>query len=1199
MNNEETKIWPWRENIVGRPEQNEAITSDTALTVVSAGAGTGKTHTLAQRFAWLLAADPRIGVDNILVLTFTEKAAREMLERIKSTVEKWYVKFPIELSHLERSIKYMDDACISTIHSFAMKVIRESALALDIDPTASIMSAPKEDLWWEKYANTLETLSPKTILLLLDSEWRERAEELFGEEFFSDFVSEYGPKELAKASKTASEVLGSAGKAPEDLWRQGDENILADIGTLRDFPFAVWDLWIKRVLPEIPLEMRANPGVSFQRLFELLEVYSRLEANEKNCNDFCRLLFTDCVAKLPGNSKIKSAISGALEEPLKDWRDRELQKFQKMQPPSEEERGIARLLNRTCALGWYCWDALRSMECLLSMNDLIRYAGEALEKMPSYGERFKHILVDEFQDTDRLQDKLLKSLWNEEKNTLFIVGDLKQSIYRFRHADLRIFQEYIEKARASVSKKYKYVTLDRSYRTSGALLDSFNGIFSSLWSGGLEKGTSMLYEPLACPEDETWWDERNAAQPGPSLEICLAASGCLPDEEERSALSERDTVSEARLRLLRRLASRMSEIRQNEGKVWDNADGAPAFRKIKWSDFAILVPSRGLYPLIEKVFTEMDVPYVLYTSKNYFSRGEVADIVNLISLLAEPENPQYLAGWIASPFCGVAPEEASACLGQAAQQRAIRKSLPLAPIIKDKLPWVWGNLERLRKLASLKGASYAILELLKQPGFLSFYEPKQRRSVIANLTRLSSIAGEYESSEGTSLLAFADYLKIITLAEGQKEEPDVADESEDAVRVLTIHAAKGLEFPAVAVFCGGEKNNGGSSIFVSPRYGIVASKLPAFAGDGGERNTVAYLWHSDREKELEAAEKERLHYVALTRARDKLFLCSAGRYDKKTRAYKTDSFGSFMKYVLDTELAGKKIEMDYIGVDETKVLKQRSGVYLRQENTAIDLVKTHPAMLGRLSASAYAMLAWCPNAYRIAYRQGRNLRWVIKSGEEQGGADFGSLAHWILARWDFMEQTLCEWLPQAGTDAYQKMLRSLPLYMRDIFSSNAVRCELTRILSRYAADPGGVKMAALAAAGYLQREIPFRVHDGTLLLIGSIDLMWDDGEMIHIRDWKTAAAETAPDEYYNGQLELYAYAAWQFRKNNGLPDKTISVALNYLRLESPNKPAVFFSGEKLREACERIHLSAVQALSGVFAREPGRCEKCPWRTDCR
>ena len=127
-----------------RPEQRSAICSTKPFIVVSAGAGTGKTHTLARRFAWLLAIDPTCRVDQILTLTFTQLAAQEMRERIRKTLCEWYARNPKSLSHLRDAIERMDEAYISTIHSFAFRVIRESGLDLDIDPGASLVSDPME-----------------------------------------------------------------------------------------------------------------------------------------------------------------------------------------------------------------------------------------------------------------------------------------------------------------------------------------------------------------------------------------------------------------------------------------------------------------------------------------------------------------------------------------------------------------------------------------------------------------------------------------------------------------------------------------------------------------------------------------------------------------------------------------------------------------------------------------------------------------------------------------------------------------------------------------------------------------------------------------------------------------------------------------------------------------------------------------------
>lgn len=1197
MSSAETRTGDWRGIVIGRPEQKEAIFSDASLTVISAGAGTGKTHTLAQRFAWLLASDSDCGVDEILVLTFTEKAAREMRERIGATVEKWLAAYPLELKHLEKSIKNIDDAYISTIHSFAMKVIRESALELDIDPTASIILAPKEDLWWERFASTLDSLSPSPLLCLLDREWRMRAELLFGEPEIAVFISEYGPEGLAAAAKNAGEILGSSGKTPEDLWNQTAIDILGDVESMGDYAQSTMELWITHVLPEITPEQRAKPDNTLRRLVEILAEYSELEINKYNGEKFCLLLFTEGLAtKLPSSSKIKDAVSRGLGESLREWRDRELRNYAKTRPPSEEELLVASLLNRLCALGWYCWDALRLQEGVLSMNDLIRYAGEVLEKTPSYGNRFRHILVDEFQDTDRLQEKLLTSLWNEERNSLFLVGDLKQSIYRFRHADLRIFQDYILKARGGASDKYKYVTLDHSYRTKGELLSRFNDIFSNLWSGGLEKGTSMVYEPLRGPEDEKWWEGRNTPELIPPFEVFLSATGNLPEEARKQG--EKDVVNTARRTLFRELANKIAGVYARKDRVWDGTGDKPGMRETRWRDFAVLVPTRGVYPLIEEAFDEAGIPYVLNSSKSYFSRGEIADATGLVSLLADPANPLYLAGWISSPLSGAPYGSAAKCLEDARRIKKNGEPLPLAEIVKAELPETWAEIERLRRLALLSGVSFAILELLRKPFVLSFYEPQQRRSVLANLIRLAQVAGEYEDSEGVSLPGFADYLRLAALSEGHTEEPDVTDDDEDAVCVLTIHASKGLEFPVTAVFCAEAGRGRPGRVIISPRYGIVPKKIPAFLGGDGTGDTVMHLWHGDSDKEKDTAERERLYYVALTRTRDKLFLCATGSYDDKTGEYPHESFGAFMQTVLDAGYGDPPVKCVHMPYSRRAASLWQANKQARQESIALELPETPPAKLGRLSASAYATLTWCPQAYRIAYRQGRNMSWMVKSGEEQGGADFGSLAHWILSHWDFNTDALEKWLPQAETNDFTEARGMLPPYLREIFTKGTVRGELRAMLLGCVAGHEGEKIARLTKQGRLEREVSFRVYDGGLWLTGSVDIMWEEDGGLHIRDWKTSAEETAPGEYYDAQLNFYAYAVHCFRNKSGLPDKDIYTALNYIRLGESGVTPLYISEKKIKQIGAQIHAAAELALSSAFSGELGKCAKCPWRKDC-
>ena len=172
---------PWEETLLGdlRPEQRETVTCPLPLVVVQAGAGTGKTHTLSSRFAWLLASDPSCRVEQILTLTFTEKAAREMKERIRRRLAQWLAAEPRRLAHLEDGLRRLDEGYVSTLHAFALRVIRESGLLLDLDPEARIASSCGEEALFGEMEGALDRLDPGWFLRSLDSPWQDRCRQIF------------------------------------------------------------------------------------------------------------------------------------------------------------------------------------------------------------------------------------------------------------------------------------------------------------------------------------------------------------------------------------------------------------------------------------------------------------------------------------------------------------------------------------------------------------------------------------------------------------------------------------------------------------------------------------------------------------------------------------------------------------------------------------------------------------------------------------------------------------------------------------------------------------------------------------------------------------------------------------------------------------------------------------------------------------
>ena len=1190
-------------NLEGLPEQLEAVTSMTPLTVVSAGAGTGKTQTLSQRFAWLLAMDSECRVDQILVLTFTEKAAREMHGRIKETLVDWHTKSAKELPHLSKSIQRIDDAYISTIHSFAMKIIRESGLVLNIDPGASIVSKPEEELWWKTFSDMISTLSLGRITKAVPEKWAERAAELFNEKYFKDFVNYYGPEKLAEISRSASEKLGSFGRTPDDLWEQSLEELLWDVGRRQDIFADIWDTWQARVFPAIRNELREKPGKSLTRLSEIELEYCGAGPDTETCIRFARVLLNEGISDLRFCSKkIKASIEDVLGVSLTKWRDEYKRGAAMAMPPSESEVILTRLLCRTGALGWQCWESRRQKEGYLTNNDLIKYAGEVLRKNPEYGNKFKHILVDEFQDTDTLQDLLIKGIWKGDVNTLFIVGDIKQSIYRFRHADLKIFREYINASRQPQGDCCRYITLDKSFRTTDRLVRGINSVFGSVWAEGIEKGSPMEYEPLASPSSEKWWEERISHPIEPEFEVLISKQKRSFDEEKKKYV-KREKIYDARVRLYRELACRIKEIHGSGKLIWDkNRARGDNFRTVKWSDFALLVPKRTLYEAIEDAFDSENIPYVLCTRRDYFTRGEIADLVNLISLLAEPKDPLYLAGWIASPLSGMPPGLAERLLSGSRRPGSGEDALALYEIIRNEHPGITSYLEDLKLKAELRGVSAMVRDLLCSPEFLTSYGPEQRCRVRANISYMAEIASEYEASQGRSLTGCAEYMRFSVKESKQQEEPEITDEGHDAVNVLTIHSAKGLEYPFVALGGAEEVPKGTSSIEASVRYGIVEKQIPNFLRNDENKTelTIAGLWHDEREAAALREENERFWYVASTRARDKLIVCGLIKTDSTDGEEIPPAKDSFLGMIAASHDAVRQWTLCPEDRPRSPIVTQKRRDKNKAEPFMLCPKTVSPAKLARLSASAYAMLSWCPAAYRIAYRQGRTMQWTSRNGEGTGGAEFGSLAHWVLSKWDFLPDSLCEWLPDNEVVS-ERILNTVPYEVRGEFRSQLSRKAIRSMLFEYGMSPEGKRLASMASeksSVTLSRETPFRVLDGDLLMVGSTDIFWEDGEVLHLRDWKTTLEDDSPDLYYEEQLKFYAYAMNVFRKEKGLEEKIIETGINYLRGAPYNKSTVSMTAEMISQTGEKIHETAVRALSDNFEPVIEHCLKCPWSNIC-
>lgn len=1168
-----------RDNNCLLPAQEQAALSEAPLTLVSAGAGTGKTYTLSWRFLRALLRDgvrPR----DILTLTFTEKAAAEMADRIASRFREMRDVLDPGGDFLRGVEEELAEAPVSTIHSFAMSVLRQEALFLPAGLAARPMASPEERQFIDRVKGALEAFDMAWFKNSLPGGITPEGVMEGCLDDLPSILNAYSPSSAADFALSLAAVLECRDVSPEALIEQATDRefLIPVMERLKEIcrPAAgeVAGLWLGSVIPSL------SSGIGGTGEFRLkLEGFvgkwasvlpGELEG-EASIN-FAADLYDTILKKLPGKAKAAEAIKEILGKSMKEYRDERDELWQCLGFLSFGEGEIyfrlREALLRLAAMVWLAFREYRRRRGLISFDDMIRLAGEAsaLAKERGRGRVFSEIMVDEFQDTNPLQNDFIMALAGQGSR-VFLVGDLKQSIYGFRHADPTLFGALIGRNDPNA----RYVPLQANFRSHPKLLAFINKTFSRAWGSGLSQSMPHPYEDLEfCGSDEAAkkWDK----SPINFLETVFRAPGGEGGRKEKAG--------QTRLRVARGLAARFRSFRGLN--IWDkNLDGGGGLRPAEWRDMVILVPSRASFPSIEKVFrSEAGIPVAFEKSREYFGRGEIGDFTAALRTMAFPGDRAALMGYLCSPFSGLSVKDALALM-------------PDGSGLPSRHPEEAARLDELRALAALEGPFAALCLMLKDQSFLKFYPEWNRRSVLANLRQALDMVREYEEVFGPDCAGCARYMASAASDRGAVTAASPLGEDEDVVRVMTVHSAKGLEFPITAVMELDTKPGGrggqGASLKPSPLLGAGVSSYPAdWVGKDqkGESDTgklAAFL-----EKAEKGEEWERLFYVACTRAMNCLVLCSACPADDEGELRIKP--GSWLS-MLDEDLVKRGLQA---APPEEESFERPHAPAGAEEEASPSPAFAPPLGEGlryeRLSATSYALFRWCPAAWRMKFRQGVEMTWELPSSEEYGGSDLGSLAHWVLARWDFTPPSLERFLGSA-------MPPGLPPALRPPWNDGGGRNALKEWLLATAGSRAGKRLAAMAAAGALSREVPFRIamKDGPSLT-GSVDALWREEGKIYIRDYKITAGEGASGgepswkALYDSQLLFYGCAA------RAALGGEADIRLIMLRTGEEGAPVT--PEKSWDEVEESIRETARLAARGPFEPRTDRCGGCFYRADC-
>jgi len=1120
-------------------QQRAAIDARRGSSLLAANAGSGKTAVMVERIAAAVREDG-VPVTAILALTFTEKAAGELAERLRRRLT--------ELGEDEHA-RAVDGAWIGTIHGFCARLLRSQPLAAGLDPRFEVLEeASAERLAQAAYERALEAWA------------RAHGSEAI------DLAASYGPglREL---------ILGTYAT----LRARGHDRPRLQIPPAAPPPDP-GKLAAAREAALYDLRL-AGAGVRVNAARDALEACGELLA----AADTVPWPGALAAAELKGGAK--ALTSEACEAYREAWA------AYRAACADYHATTALTLLDALLDRFGHAFDAAKAERAAVDFDDLELRARRILadpQARERWSERFELIMIDEFQDTNAVQLEILEAL---ERDNLFAVGDEFQSIYRFRHADVNIFR-----GRAASLPEHAVRGLAVNFRSKEELLDVVNAAFAPEFG--------PRFTPLRAGRQELQVDEDGAlrlfaldppAGP-PHVELLITHTQGWEDRELGLAQGGDQPWRRAEARLI---ADRLR--RELEG-------GRRA------GDMVVLVRATSSLRLLEEALEDQGLPTYVVGGRGYWSQEQVRDGLAWLRVLANPHDEEALLTVLSSPFHGAGTDELILLTEQGRALGSLWAAVqasgsPVARLLAAEREHAQrAPLEVLLERA-IVATGYDIKTLARPGG--------DRR--LANLRKLMRLAGEYERAEGRDLRGFLADAQARDLAEAREGEAALESEGLDAVRLMTIHRAKGLEFPVVAVADLGRKAGGTRPALLVGRDGSAGIRLAPLGG-GETIPTTAWERLAEAEAQADAEEERRLFYVSFTRAKELLIL-SGGTDVEKWPAPRNG--GPPIDWIVPA-VAGTRPADDELTI--TRRWEGRPARVLvrisRPDNDTLPEAALHSRPRARAGAATTALPAKPafvpkrpatarPAPQRLSYSQLTDFarcgyRFYLKrvlgmpdieppppevEPETEPGIDplvRGSLVHRALETFDFADPR------PPDDDALRALDEELEL----------TDSELEEIRAFVTAFTDSPLRERLTAARSVKREAWFAFAlepDGSGPLVrGIVDVLATehDGGWLVV-DYKTdhVGPDTTPEDYiarnYETQRIVYALAALR----GGAP----RVEVAYCLLESPAEPVTrTYTAADAPELADQLQRLAHGLLNHDYrvTDQPHRelCGDCPGRT---
>jgi ATP-dependent helicase/nuclease subunit A len=849
------------------PSQQRAVAARGNV-LVMAGAGTGKTHTLVERCLNLICKE-KVSLDEILIVTFTEAAATEMRQRLRRALEKQSQENSGD-SHCAEQLALFDAAHIGTLHGFCFKLVREHFHELGLDPQISILDEGQTRL-----------LAGET----LDEQFNSHYE---NEDKFSlavqDLIKIYGNSRDEKIRALILRLHHYSQTRPDaENWIAKQIEIFSAAKPVKWrewFSAAIFN-WQNEWLPILENLRAENPKAA-----ECLEILNKFKPPEL----LAKILAADGKENFPKGKFTK------LREPLEDFFYgaeflNSLIATKENAPLAEDwnwTRGQMKALLQLALEFSEKFSDRKRDDGVLDFHDLEQFALKLLwdsgaDKPTTIAERWRaklrFVFVDEYQDINAAQDKIISALSRDGKSAnRFLVGDVKQSIYRFRLADPKIFRDYANDWRG---KNGETIPLSENFRSRESLLGFVNSIFGLVMREEIGGVAYDAEAQLKFGQPELRAELGLAKNPSPRAELLLRFKNGRSEEADDEELPElEEAEKEARL-----IARRFRELVAQNHQVWDDKENA--FRAVEWRDMAVLLraPS-GKSEAFAKEFERAGVPLSV-ARVGFYDSSEILDLLNLLKLLDNPLQDVPAIAVLRSPLVGLSLDELAEIRLAAKdvhfwtalnhwreEQSGKRKAESGNSKLTAKVNLFLERFSRWRKLAKQNSLSQCLEEILAETHYAEWLRSRPRGAQrCANVEQFLHLAQQFDQFQRQGLFRFLKFIKAQREIEAEPEVPAVA--TENAVRLMSIHQSKGLEFPVVAVADLAKNFNEQdlrSEIIFDEQFGLCPRVKPPHTG---RRYPSLPHWLAQRPQRRELRGEElRLLYVALTRARDTLILAA-------------------------------------------------------------------------------------------------------------------------------------------------------------------------------------------------------------------------------------------------------------------------------------------------------------------------------------